>query len=137
MSLDIFDPVLRSVKYEWRPSRNYRKEIGYRDDLREFLEAKFRSYSVRSEPYHRLADIQMRPLRPGLLAIGRNIGIEIKLDLGKSARNRLQGQISDDLDRFQQIICVLLGDYSEQYNHLHVWAQKNLLYIRGLHIVPK
>jgi hypothetical protein len=131
---DIFSPVLSAVR-QWRPSRSYLKEDGYRDDLVEHLSAALPGYVIKIEANRHLVDVGVSGR--GVLGMGERVGIELKLDLqSKPTRNRLQGQIEDDLRQYPHVICVLCGHTDEaEYESLRVWAYPKLVSLQRLDII--
>jgi len=113
---NLCDDVLSIVK-RWFPKKKYSKEPEYRDDLMDFIRSELkrsqqdilfgtpRKHRVKKEAGRSHADIE----------IDRNIGIELKRNLkGKTAMNRLSGQIIDYEGDYSCIIVVLCGEVSEE-----------------------
>ncbi len=107
----LFDECLDLVR-KWKPKREYPNELKYRDDLMDFLHdnlnqsnnpfSEKRNIRIKKEASRSLCDI----------GIGNSqIGIELKKDLKtKSQINRLQGQIEDYEDDYNEgVIVVLVG----------------------------
>lgn len=112
---NIFDVVMRAVR-EWLPKKRYPKEIGYRDDLYEFLRNKIEhreegnifglstsaKYFVQKESGRYLADIAV--------INSEKIGIELKYNFErKSQRNRLVGQVKEYFREYSYVVIVLCG----------------------------
>jgi len=106
---NIFDEVHSAIQ-NWRPQKEFNKEIDCRDDLVEFLRKTLNQqnylgianhFNIQTESGRHLCDI----------GINRRIGIELKLDLRtKSQADRLFGQVDGFLDDYVEgVIIVLCG----------------------------
>ena len=110
-----FDKILRIIK-EWHPSKDYRSEAGYRDDLLKHIRMELKKeketilgpperHRIRKESGRHLADI----------GIDDNIGIELKRNLSsQSELDRLVGQIRRFKGDYRHIIVVLCGRTNEE-----------------------
>lgn len=115
----LFDECVELIN-RWKPKQKYPNEDGYKKDLREFLFKNLnrqdylhgsRNINVKEEAGRSLCD----------LAIGRNVGVELKL--GKKGKikqteiDRLHGQVGRHKREYSEgVIVVLVGDinnYSE------------------------
>jgi hypothetical protein len=107
----LFDECLDLVR-KWKPRNEYPNELKYRDDLMDFLHINLnqsnnlfsgrRNVKIKKEASRSLCDV----------GIGNSqVGIELKKDLKtKSQINRLQGQIEDYEDDYNEgVIVVLVG----------------------------
>jgi hypothetical protein len=111
----LFDECLGLIR-EWNPKKEYPNELKYRDDLWKFLNSKLnKNQNVFSQREHiRVKKEASRSLCD--IGINRKVGIELKKDLKtKSQINRLQGQIEDYEDDYEEgVIVVLVGKNNEQ-----------------------
>lgn len=111
----LFDECVNLIR-GWTPKQKYPKETDYRDDLMDFLYDGInnsnslmtgnRNIRIKPEAGRGLCDI----------AVGdRKVGIELKRELkSKSQMNRLQGQIDDYLDDYDEgVIIVLVGNVNK------------------------
>jgi len=113
----LFDECIDVIN-DWKPKQKYPKETDYRNDLMNFLLDELEEQSsgidfgapenikVTKEDGRGLCDI----------AVGhKQVGIELKKDLkSKSQMNRLQGQMDDYEDDYEEgVIVVLVGDVSK------------------------
>ena len=105
MFRELFEECVEIVDI-WKPKKEYPKEELYRDDLIDFLFDKLNEeehVKVVKEAGRGLCDI----------AVGnKRVGIELKRNLkNKSEMNRLQGQVDDYEDEYEEgIIIVLVGE---------------------------
>lgn len=136
MTIDFFSPILHAVQ-QWMPSRRFRSEEGYRNDLVAYLEKEFGAHSVKPEARRRMVDIEV--IGPGLLSFGEDVGIEIKANLqSKSEMNRLIGQLESDTKYFQQVICVLCGDTDPKLGReVAEWVRSKMFSMRQVYLVFK
>jgi hypothetical protein len=115
LGMGLFDEVVEIIN-QWKPRQKYPNELKYRDDLMNFIHNKLnnsgnmlfgsRNVLIRKEDGRGLCDI----------AVGnRKVGIELKKDLkSKSQINRLQGQIDDYEDDYEEgVIVVLVGNVNK------------------------
>lgn len=115
LGMGLFDEVFEIIT-QWKPQKKYPNELKYRDDLMNFIHNKLnnsgnilfgsRNVLVRKEDGRGLCDI----------AVGnRKVGIELKKDLkSKSQINRLQGQIDDYEEEYEEgVIVVLVGNVNK------------------------
>ncbi len=134
--MDLFDECIGLID-RWKPKQKYPKELKYRNDLMDFLQEKLnnsndilfgnrRNVLVKKEDGRGLCDI----------AVGnRRVGIELKKDLKtKSQINRLQGQIDDYEEDYQEGVIVVLVGNTDQYieNDLRNKLQKKINKSGGL-----
>jgi len=98
---------------EWIPEKSYRKEHGFQNDLQEFLDKQLNESTgmglglgngsgevpVRREYGQVNADV----------AVGDDVGIELKRDVTNSNKHRLSGQITDYQKEFSCVIVVACG----------------------------
>ncbi len=131
----LFDECMELIN-RWQPKQKYPTELKYRDDLMNFLQDKLnhsnnmfsrnRNVLVKKEDGRGLCDI----------AVGnRKVGIELKKDLkSKSQINRLQGQIDDYEEDYQEGIIVVLVGNTDKYveNNLRYKLTKKLNNSRGI-----
>lgn len=136
MAIDFFNPVFAAVN-RWVPSKRFRSEEGYRDDLAGYLQRELGGYSVKPEARRRMIDIGIRGR--GLLGVGESVGIEMKADLqAKSEKDRLVGQLETDVKHFQQVICVLCGDTDPELgSEVAEWVRSRMFSMRQVHLVFK
>jgi hypothetical protein len=136
MAMGFFNPVLNAVQ-QWVPSKRFRSEEGYRDDLEEYLRTVLKDYIIRPEGRNRMVDIVVQG--PGLLGLGGTVGIEIKADLqSKSEKDRLIGQLENDIQYFRQVICVLCGDTDPRLKtEIHKWVKSKTFEMRQVYVVSK
>jgi len=127
--MNLFDECIDLIN-KWQPKQKYSKELNYRDDLMDFLQERLNNFKdmfsgnrnvlVKKEDGRGLCDI----------AVGnRRVGIELKKDLkSKSQINRLQGQIDDYEDDYQEGVIVVLVGNTNKYveNDLRNKLQKKL-----------
>ncbi|MFQ6020514.1 MAG: hypothetical protein ACE5J4_00635 [Candidatus Aenigmatarchaeota archaeon] len=127
--MSLFDEVVEIIN-QWKPQQKYPNELKYRDDLMNFIHDRLSSSTnmlfgtknilIRKEDGRGLCDI----------AVGnRKVGIELKKDLkSKSQINRLQGQIDDYEDDYEEgVIVVLVGNVNKYVeNELKHKLQKKL-----------
>ncbi len=100
----LFSDVYSLVK-QWKPSRDYKDEDEYRDDLVRFLlkMSKNPRTEITKESGRSLADVAIKN------SLGR-IGIELKLNFHKSSEHdRLIGQLSRYAEEYDGIIVCLVG----------------------------
>lgn len=127
--VSLFDECINLIN-EWQPKQRYKNELNYRDDLMNFLNQKLnhsndlfsgnRFVLIKKEDGRGLCDI----------AVGnRRVGIELKKDLkSKSQINRLQGQIDDYAEDYQEGVIVVLVGNTDEYieNELRYKLRKKL-----------
>lgn len=110
--------VLRIVE-DWVPKKAYRKEVRFRDDLMEYLDASLhsgggffsnsRAYSIRKERGRSRADI----------AVDDEVGIELKRAITNNKLRRLRDQLHDYMEEYPfTIICACGVKETGKWNEL-------------------
>ena len=109
------DEVIQHIEY-WIPKRSYRRETKFQNDLKEYLDIQLnesessgmgmgmgmgnrRQIPVKREHGSVNADV----------AVGDDIGIELKRNFTNSNKHRLSGQIQDYMKEFPIVIVVACG----------------------------
>lgn len=103
-------PTVHELVESWVPSKAYRKETRFRDDLMEFLEEQLnhsgggmfgqsRTYSLRKERGRSRADI----------TVDDEVGIELKREITNNKLRRLRDQIRDLEREYAYVIICACG----------------------------
>lgn len=99
---------------EWIPERKYRKEHRFQNDLQEYLDARLNESGGMGTGFGMGGSDQMPVKREhgsvnADVAVGDEVGIELKRNLTNSQKHRLSGQITDYRKEFPCVIVVACG----------------------------
>lgn len=110
---NLIEAVYQEVE-KWQPSRNYRSEIKYTEDLHENLRYRFRNSQVTRDDKNNKKGLDIGILHSNPYYGIESVGVELKYCLDKTTEfNRLIGQIETKGRQYRGIIIVLTG----QTNH--------------------
>ena len=110
---DICDEVVRYVE-DWIPKRSYRSEKKFQNDLQDHLDTSLNESSGMSMGMGENAGGQF-PIKKehgrvnADVAVGDEVGIELKRDFTNSKKHRLSGQITDYQKEFPCVVVVACG----------------------------
>lgn len=108
-----FNEVLRIIE-EWQPTKDYRSEAGYRDNLLVFIRKELKRGSIWGPPErHRIRKESGRHLVD--IGIDEKIGIELKRKLNTQGKlDRLVGQIRRFMREYKFLVIVLCGHVNKE-----------------------
>jgi hypothetical protein len=111
---DNFDFIGRLIN-AWNPKKEYQNETEYRDDLLDFLRQSSQKPEGLFGTSKKLTFLKEDGRSLADIALGKEIGIELKKDLRKQSDiDRLLGQLNRHRREYRDMIIVLVGKTQDE-----------------------